>query len=84
MTLQRHKNDDESMTEFRAAYEYATRNRHCTTKIELFKSFWNHNIRHIDMELTDVQIEQFIDKNKSISDAVYSAANWMLDQPLYN
>lgn len=74
------------MNVFNAGYEFAIRNRpkHCTTKIELFKSFWRHNLYFMidDLgELTDRQIESYISQYKSIGDAVYSAAHWVLDQP---
>lgn len=76
----------ERMDVFNAGYDFAIRNRpkHCETKLELFKSFWQHNLPFmIDElgELTDRQIESWISQSKSIGDAVYSAANWVLDQP---
>lgn len=78
--------ESDRMAVFNRAFDFATQNRpkRCMTKTELFKSFWRHNLLFMVNELgelTDRQIETWISQSKSIGDAVYSAADWVLDNP---
>ena len=51
-------------------------------KIELFKEFWRHNYSYISMELSDDDIQYYIEEYSSISLACNAAADYLLSQGL--
>jgi hypothetical protein len=77
--MKQHKTEQSAMDEFRAAYEFATRNRpKIDPRVAMFKSFWNRNYGYISLELTDSQIVDYVTSAPSISQAADRAADFLL------
>jgi hypothetical protein len=75
-----HKDDDSSMKEFRAAYDYAKRGQKepLDPRISLFKDFWRRNYNYISLELTDDQILSYVVSSPSIQRAADLVSDYLL------